>query len=85
MTISLMLACLWVVIATVIAMIPSRRHHWPQAYVLIAIGVPLLGYVTYENGPLVGLLVFLAGASILRWPLIYFWRWAKRVLGEVGS
>ncbi len=78
MSLSLILACLWVVAATITALIPSKRHHWPQAYVLIAIGLPILGFVIYENGPLAGLFVFIAGASILRWPLIYLWRWVKR-------
>lgn len=78
MTLSLTLACLWAVAANVIAMFPSRRHHWPAAYGLIALGVPLLGYVTYENGPWVGLICLAAGASILRWPVIYLGRWAKR-------
>ncbi|WP_068119219.1 DUF2484 family protein [Tropicimonas marinistellae] len=78
MSLSLTLACLWALAATFLAMIPSKRSHWPQAYVLIAIGIPLLGFVTYENGPMAGLLVFIAGASILRWPLIYLWRWIKR-------
>ncbi|NDR56568.1 DUF2484 family protein [Aliiruegeria sabulilitoris] len=81
MSLSLTLACLWVVTAAVIALIPSRRHHWPQAYVLIAFGLPILGFVIHENGILVGLLVFLAGASILRWPLVYLWRWARRIFG----
>ncbi|PRY26005.1 uncharacterized protein DUF2484 [Aliiruegeria haliotis] len=85
MSYSIVLACLWALAATVIAMIPSRRRHWPQAYVLIAIGIPLLGYVTYENGPLAGLVVFVAGASILRWPLIYLWRWVKRQFGTSAS
>lgn len=78
MSLSLVLACLWVVAATLIAMVPSRSNHWPQAYVLIAIGIPILGLVTYQNGPLVGLAVLIAGASILRWPLIYLWRWLRR-------
>jgi hypothetical protein len=76
-TLSLGLACLWAVAATVIALLPSKRQHWPHAYVLIAVGIPLLGYVTYENGPTAGLLCLAAGASILRWPLIYFVRWLR--------
>jgi len=76
MTLSLTLACIWAVVATIIAMMPMKTH-WPAAYVLIAIGIPLLGYVTYENGPLIGLLVFAAGASMLRWPLIYLFRWLR--------
>ncbi|MEZ5732642.1 MAG: DUF2484 family protein [Paracoccaceae bacterium] len=78
MTLSLVLACLWAIVATVTAMLPSRDHHWRAAYVLIALGIPILGWVTYQNGPWVGLLVLAAGASVLRWPLIYLWRWLRR-------
>ncbi len=81
MNLSITLACLWAVVATLIALIPSKHQHWPQAYGLIAVGIPLLGYVTYQNGPMIGLIVFAAGASILRWPLIYLWRWVKRQAG----
>ncbi|MEO1678614.1 MAG: DUF2484 family protein [Pseudomonadota bacterium] len=80
MTLSLSLACLWAVTACVIAMFPSRRKHWPAAYVLIALGIPLLGYVTYENGPTAGVLCLVAGASILRWPVIYAVRGARQAL-----
>jgi hypothetical protein len=75
---SLILACIWAVTANVIAMFPSRKAHWPAAYALIAFGVPILGFVTYEMGPWMGLLVLAAGASILRWPLLYLGRWLKR-------
>ncbi|MEM6638203.1 MAG: DUF2484 family protein [Pseudomonadota bacterium] len=80
MTLSLILACLWAISACVCALFPSKHHHWPAAYVLIAIGIPLLGYVTYQNGPLVGFLVLLAGVSILRWPVRYLIRWMSRRL-----
>ncbi|MCK0170520.1 DUF2484 family protein [Aliiroseovarius sp. S1123] len=78
MTLSLILACLWAVVAQVIALTPSKDHHWRVAYVLIAVGIPLLGYVMYENGPWVGLLVLLGAMSILRWPVIYLTRWLKK-------
>lgn len=81
MTLSLALACLWAIAANVIAMFPSKRNHWPAAYGLIAIGIPLLGYVTYQNGPWVGLLVLAAGASTLRWPVLFLFRWFRRALG----
>jgi hypothetical protein len=80
MTLSLTLACLWAILANVIAILPAHKAHWPAAYGLIAIGVPLLGYVTYENGPWVGLIVLAAGASVLRWPLRYLGRWVKNKL-----
>lgn len=78
MNLSIILACLWAIVATLTAMLPSRDHHWRAAYLLIAAGIPILGWVTYENGPWIGLIVLAAGASILRWPLIYLWRWLKR-------
>ena len=83
MTLSLTLACLWAVVASLAATLPSKRRHWPHAYALIATGIPLLGYVTYQNGPMAGLICFAAGASILRWPLIFLLRWLRR-LGRPG-
>ena len=80
MNTSLILACAWLVLANVIGLVPSRYKHWPQAYVLIALGLPLLGYVVWENGPWVGLIVFAAAASILRWPVRYVLRWLARML-----
>ncbi|MBU2866926.1 DUF2484 family protein [Pacificibacter marinus] len=83
MTLSLILACLWAIVANVIAMLPSRTSHWRAAYALIAVGVPILGFVTYENGPWVGLVVLAAGASVLRWPLRYLARWIKAKLTQI--
>lgn len=77
MTLSLVLACLWVVLANVLAMLPSRDNHWRRAYFLIGIGIPILGYVTYQMGPWIGLLVLVAGMSVLRWPVIYLTRWMR--------
>ena len=77
MTLSLMLACVWAIAANVLALLPSRDNHWTRAYVLIALGIPLLGYVTYENGPWLGLAVLIAGMSVLRWPVIFLWRWVS--------
>ncbi len=81
MSASLVLACLWGVGATLVALLPSRRQHWPQAWVLIALGIPILGWVTYQNGMLVGLAVLAAGMSVLRWPVIHLWR---RLLRRAG-
>lgn len=76
MTTSLVLACLWAIVASVIAMLPNRIH-WPAAYALIDVGIPILGYVTYQNGPLAGLLVLAGGVSVLRWPVIFLFRWLR--------
>jgi hypothetical protein len=67
------------VTATLIAILPSRDRHWRAAYLLIAAGIPILGWVTLQNGPWIGLIVLAAGASILRWPLIHLWRRMRRM------
>lgn len=74
MSLSLILACLWVLVATGCTLLPGRCH-WPAAWVLIAAGIPILGYVTLENGPIWGLAVLAAGASVLRWPLVALGRY----------
>ncbi|MCO4841168.1 MAG: DUF2484 family protein [Rhodobacteraceae bacterium] len=84
MSISLVLACVWALVANVLAMTPSKDYHWRNAYILIGIGIPLLAFVTLENGPLVGLVVLIAAMSVLRWPVVYLSRWIKsRVTGDV--
>ncbi|NND21248.1 MAG: DUF2484 family protein [Silicimonas sp.] len=79
MSVPLILACLWLIAANVIGLIPSRKKHWPQAYVLIAVGLPVLGWVVWENGLGFGLVVLVAAASILRWPVVYLMRWARGI------
>jgi len=78
MSLSLILACFWAVVANVLAMTPSSDNHWRNAYMLIAVGIPILGYVTAQHGPWVGLIVLAAGCSVLRWPVIYMMRWLRR-------
>ena len=77
MTLSIILACLWVVTACVVAMFPSRRHHWPAAYFLIAVGIPILIFVFVESGFWPGMFALVAGISVLRWPVRYLLRWVK--------
>ena len=62
-------------------MLPSRDNHWRRAYALIAVGIPLLGWVTYEYGPWIGMGCMAAAVSVLRWPVRYLGRWILRQLG----
>ncbi|MFC3615537.1 DUF2484 family protein [Lutimaribacter marinistellae] len=78
---SLICAATWALAANVLAMMPSRDNHWTRAYWLIGLGIPILGWVAWQNGPWVGLLVLLAGMSVLRWPVIYLGRRATRAFG----
>ena len=83
MTFGLVFAFLWIIVANVIAILPTRDNHWTAAYVLIAVGRPILGWVTWESGPVWGMAILLMGASVLRWPLVFLFRWARRkVAGE---
>ena len=81
MSASIILACLWAVVANVIAMLPSKDQHWRNAYILIAIGIPIVGFVTVQHGPWIGLLVLAGGCSILRWPVYFLARWLRRGAG----
>ncbi len=81
---SLVLAAVWAVVANLLAMLPSRDNHWTRAYLLIAGGIPILGWVSWQHGPWIGLLVLLAGMSVLRWPVIYLSRWLTRQFGSGG-
>jgi hypothetical protein len=78
MSLSLILACLWALVANILAMTPSKDYHWRNAYILIGVGIPILGYVTWQHGPWIGLLIMVAAMSVLRWPVIYLGRWIKR-------
>ena len=84
MSAALIAACLWFVIAHLVALIPSRDSHWSWAYALIAAGIPLVGWVTWADGPILGLIVLAAGVSVLRWPVYHLGRWARRRLTAEG-
>lgn len=73
-------ACLWLIAANVIAMLPSRDAHWRSAYELIAAGLPLLLWVALTAGWLAAAVFLVAGASVLRWPVWHLWRWVRGVL-----
>ncbi len=77
MTTSLILSLIWLVAANISGMIPFKDNHWKAAYLLIALGIPVLIGVYLQNGWLTALIVLIAAASILRWPVIYLIRWLK--------
>ena len=77
MPVSLTLVCLWVLAAALAGSLP-RRFHWPCAWGLIVTGIPLLGFVTFQAGPVWGVLALACGASVLRWPLRRFGQRLRR-------
>ena len=82
MSLSLIAGLFWLITANVIAMFPSRDHHWRNAYMLITVGAPLLVWIGYVNGPLLAVVFLTGGASVLRWPVWFLWKWVR--LGVAG-
>lgn len=75
-------ACIWIVLAAIVSALPSRRNHWPAAYTLIALGLPILIWLWASNPWPLAALTTLAMASVLRWPLIYLGRSVKALVVE---
>jgi hypothetical protein len=67
MPVSLFLAVLWVLVACG-AHVASPRVGWPASWVLIVTGIPLLGLVTLQLGPVVGLCGLVLGVILIRRP-----------------
>jgi hypothetical protein len=71
---------LWIIVANLLGMIPSRDGHRARAAFLIVTGIPLLAWLFWENGPLAAI-IFLAGAlSVLRVPALVVLRRIMRAM-----
>ncbi|MEC8630612.1 MAG: DUF2484 family protein [Pseudomonadota bacterium] len=81
MNLAFVLCCVWLIVANVIAMFPSRRKHWPAAYALMSVGMPLVAYVIWAEGIWWALLFMALAASVLRWPLVFALRWVRQQFG----
>ena len=79
-TLALIAALVWLILANVVGMLPSKDQHWSNAYKLIAVGLPILVWLGLTNGALYSLVFLVAAGSVLRWPLVYLWRWIRRRL-----
>lgn len=79
-TAALAAGLVWLILANVIAMLPSRDRHWTNAYRLIAVGLPIAVWIGWSSGWPWAAAFVMAAASVLRWPLVYLWRWVIRAL-----
>ena len=80
--VSVLCALVWLIVANLKAMLPSRDAHWRFAYAMIALGLPLIVWVAIEAGPWVALALLVAAGSVLRYPLLHAGRWLQaRVRG----
>lgn len=84
MSLSLILALVWLVVVNVRGMFPSRDHHWRFAYFMMALGAPILGFVWWEHDIWYALGVLFLASWVMRWPVIYGLRWVRRKLGWEG-
>ena len=73
MSLSIILAALWVCASTAVAMLPMQRQYVPGLTLMIAAPV-LIVFVGYQHGVLAAFAALAAFASIYRDPLRYFWR-----------
>lgn len=73
MSLSLLLACLWVVCSAIVAMLPMRQQYVPGLTLLI-VAPFLLGFVAYQHGAWIFALGLAACVSMFRHPLVYIYR-----------
>ncbi len=79
-TLALVAGLIWLILANLIAMFPSKDYHWSNAYKLIAVGVPILIWLGWTNGLIWAAAFLIAAGSVLRWPVVYLGRWVRRLL-----
>ncbi len=73
MSLTLKLACFWVLAATGVAMLPMRYQYVPGVALLLAAPV-LIGVIWVEHGWVFGGLALFGFVSMFRRPLIFFGR-----------
>ena len=81
MTLSLTLACVWVVAATITAFLPMRYQYVP-GLVLLILAVPILVFVGVEHSLWVVFAALAGLISMFRRPLWFFGRY---LLGRLGQ
>lgn len=84
MTISLTLACVWVVAAAIVAFLPMRMQYVP-GLTLLVLAVPLLVYIGIQHSFWVVLLVVMGLVSMFRRPLWFLGRHLWGRLREGGT
>ena len=73
MSLSILMAALWVLVATGVAMLPMRWQFPPGIVLLLAAPV-LIAFLGYEHGPVAAIAGLAAFVSMFRNPLRYYWR-----------
>ena len=77
MKLSLLVAGLWMIAASGAVVLPRGLRN-SGAVALVVSGIPLAGWITYETGPIWGMLAIGLGTLVLRWPLHHLWGRLRR-------
>ena len=70
MSMSLISGCVWVLIATFVAMLPMRAQ-FPPGITLLVVAPFLLGWIAWEHGGWIFAVGLFAFVSMFRNPLLY--------------
>lgn len=81
MSLSMLLAAVWVVASAIVAFLPMRAQ-FPPGIILLIIAPILIGFLGYEHGVLWVVIGLVGFVSMFRRPLIYF---ARKALGHRGE
>ncbi len=78
MSVSIILAILWVLASTVVAMLPMQRQFGPGGILFLSAPI-LIIWLGIDFGWIISVLAFGAFVSMYRNPIRYFWRkWTGR-------
>lgn len=78
MSLSIILAAIWVVAAAITAFLPMRRQY-PPGITLLILAPFVIAYLGYQHGLIWVIVGLVAFASMFRNPLIYF---ARKAMGR---
>lgn len=79
---TLLLACIWIVLVSVVALTPFPQHK-PYALAMLVLLPVLLLAIAVEHGPFWALVLFVCAASIYRYPLMFLLRWlGQKIRGQ---
>ena len=82
MSLSLILALLWVFASTIVAFLPMRHQYRPGGVLLICAPVLIL-FLGWQHGWIAGLVALLGFVSMFRNPLRYLWKTWRGLPTEV--
>jgi len=69
MILAFVVFALWLLAANLAGLLTCPIRHGRAALALAAVGIPILGWITWLHGPVLGVAALALGCAALRWPL----------------